>query len=131
MEEYLSLEDYCNKKGKTVDEVYKELNNLPSGKKQGELINIKIMPDFFHGIFRGAQVDKIELVKFYNHFVSWYLDTPLFRKLTDGCIFLFADEKYLGFYKNWETLNPQIDILNETTNDITIYEMYPDIIYEK
>lgn len=130
---YKNVDDFCAKENKTLEEVYGEINNLPSNRKQGEHISVKGLPFFLKDALCDPSIDIDERIKFYDHFASWYIEKEnnLFRLLTDKCVFFFVDGKYEGvFNARNKSYSVAFDKFMETTNDILLVDMYPRITYE-
>lgn len=116
-----NINDYCRIYGDTVESVFEEFNTL----REFELdINMRTnnLPEFMVNILYDHAISPEGKKKFMTRFGLRYLEDDIFRKMTDGCCFLFIDNDYEGVYSSLESASFKSSTYHG--RDRTLYEMY-------
>jgi len=104
-------------------ELFDEVNDL---KEQDIDLNIDIvdLPFFMQNVIQFSVLSNEGALKFMRKFGSYYLEIELFRKLTDGCVFIIINEDYIGAYRSKDAAILAANSMGYERRDVFVYPMY-------
>lgn len=109
------MNDICIIFNTTPDNIFDFINLF-------EPINENLIPtdeyEFIKRINNSEKINQNAKESFNNKFSKRYYSNDRFRKIVDGCSFIFTENEYIGAYEN-------IDKTVIEDNDYIIFNMYP------
>lgn len=131
LSEINDVNDYCRKEGITIDELYVKINQNEDEFNPDEFTESEYgkLPKFIEQIVYDANIKGEGKELFMIKFGVKYLKNEIFRRITDGCVFIFRGKNYYKVFPNI-SLAFQDVLDNPQDQSKHIIRMYPDIVYE-